>query len=162
MNAAKAAKNDAINDGSDPYELDLAMARAADQADDADAEEQALKDAAAERPEGGEAMLGLGEFYLKQGRFDHAALTLQQVADSEPSARVWFELGRAEEGSFHYYEAEKAYAQAVSFDPKDRSMRAYYLDFKRRMAKEEAQQSAQAGGAAASTPAVSSSAQAGN
>lgn len=157
MHAAKAAKNEAINAGGDPYQIDLAMAEAADQAGDAEAEEQALKEAAAERPEGGEALLGLGEFYLKQGRFDHAALTLQQVADGDPSARVWFELGRAEEGAFHYYEAEKAYAQAVTFDPKDRGMRAYYIDFKRRMAKEEAQQAIQTGGSADPLPAVSSS-----
>jgi O-antigen ligase/Flp pilus assembly protein TadD len=162
MNSAKTAINEGINAGSDPYELDLAMARAADQAGDADAQERALKDAAAERPEGGEALLGLGEFYLKQGRFDHAALTLQQAANNEPSARVWFELGRAEEGGFHYYEAEKAYAQAVAADPKDRSMRAYYIDFKRRLAKEEAQQSAEADGSAAPAAVESSSANTAN
>jgi tetratricopeptide (TPR) repeat protein len=88
-------------------------------------------------------LLALGEFYLKQSNYDRAALVLQQAADAEPSARAWFDIGQAQEGAFNYYEAEKAYAQAVTFDPNNRSMSKYYTEFKHRMAKEMAAQAAQ-------------------
>jgi O-antigen ligase/tetratricopeptide (TPR) repeat protein len=138
MQSAKAAMEEAVKAGNDPYDLDLALAEAAQEAHDVEAQENALKDAAAERPQGSEVLLALGEFYLNQSHYDRAALTLQQAADADPSARVWFNLGRAQEGAYNYYEAEKSYAQATALDPKDRYMNGYYTDFKRRMAKEEA------------------------
>jgi O-antigen ligase/tetratricopeptide (TPR) repeat protein len=140
MQSAKAALDEAIKAGNDPYDLDLALAAAAQEAHDADVQENALKDAAAERPQGSEVLLALGEFYLDQSLYDRAALTLQQAAEVEPSARALFELGRAQEGAYHYYEAEKSFAQATAFDPKDRYINSYYADFKHRIAKEEAAQ----------------------
>jgi tetratricopeptide (TPR) repeat protein len=145
MHSARAAIDEAAKfSNNDPYDLDLALAEAAQEARDADAQENALKDAAAERPQGSEVLLALGEFYLNHEHFDRAALTLQQAAEADPSARAWFDLGRAQEGAFNYYEADKAYAQAVTFDPNNRSISNYYAQFKRRMAKEEAVQAAQA------------------
>ena len=144
MQSARAAIDQAAKIGnSDPYDLDLALAQAADEAHDADTQEDALKGAAAERPEGSEVLLALGEFYLNQSHYDRAAITLQQAADADPSARSFFELGRAQEGAYNYYEAEKAYAQAVAFDPRNREMSKYYADFKRRITKEKAALTAQ-------------------
>ena len=143
MQSARTALDEAAKAGNDPYDLDLAMAEAADEAQDTEAQENALKDAASERPQGSEVLLALGEFYLKQSNYDRAALVLQQAADAEPSARAWFDIGQAQEGAFNYYEAEKAYAQAVTFDPNNRSMSKYYTEFKHRMAKEMAAQAAQ-------------------
>jgi tetratricopeptide (TPR) repeat protein len=144
MQSARAAIDQAAKIGnSDPYDLDLALAQAAAEAHDADTQEDALKGAAAERPEGSEVLLALGEFYLNQSHYDRAAITLQQAADADPSARSFFELGRAQEGAYNYYEAEKAYAQAVAFDPRNREMSKYYADFKRRIAKEKAALTAQ-------------------
>ncbi|HVB78662.1 MAG TPA: O-antigen ligase family protein [Candidatus Binataceae bacterium] len=136
--AAKAGE--AANADDDPYDLDLALAAAAGEAHDPDAQESALKDAVAERPQGSEALLALGEFYLDQAHYDRAALILQQAIDTDPSGHAWFDLGRAQEGAYNYYEAEKAYAQAVAVDPKNRSFNDYYVDFKHRMAKEQAAQ----------------------
>jgi O-antigen ligase/tetratricopeptide (TPR) repeat protein len=153
MQSAKAALDEAAKAGNDPYDLDLAMAQAAEEAHDADAEENALKDATAERPQGIEVLLALGEFYLKQSNYDRAVLVLQQAADSEPSKRAWFDVGRAQEGAFNYYEAEKAYAQAVTFDPNDHYLNKYYAEFKHRMAKETAAQAAQTRQFAAPQPA---------
>ena len=144
IQSARIAMELAAKSGNDPYDLDLALASAAHEAHDTEAEESALKDAAAERPQGSEVLLALGEFYLNQSLYDRAALTLQQVADADPSARVWFDLGRAQEGAYNYYEAEKSFAQAVIFDPKNRSINEYYAEFKHRMAKAEAAQAAQA------------------
>jgi tetratricopeptide (TPR) repeat protein len=140
MQSAKAARDEAIKAGNDPYDLDLALGAAAHEAHDADVQQNALKDAAAERPQGSEVLLALGEFYLDQSLYDRAALTLQQAADVEPSARTLFDLGRAQEGAYHYYEAEKAFAQATAFAPKDSYINGYYADFKHRIAKEEAAQ----------------------
>lgn len=140
MQSAKAVIDEAIKAGYDPYDLYLALASAASEAHDAYAEESALKDATAERPQGSEVLLALGEFYLGQSLYDRAAITLQQAADLDPSARLLFDLGRAQEGAYHYYEAEKSYAQAVALDPNDHYMNGYYADFKRRIAKEEAAQ----------------------
>ena len=153
MQSAKTAMDEAAKAGNDPYDLDLALADAAEEAHDADAQENALKDAAAERPQGIEVLLALGEFYLKQSNYDRAVLILQQATDTEPSARAWFDLGRAQEGAFNYYEAEKAYAQAVTFDPNNRSISNYYAEFKHRMAKAEAAQAAQTHQFAAPQPA---------
>jgi tetratricopeptide (TPR) repeat protein len=153
MQSARAALDEAAKAGNDPYDLDLAMAQAAEEAHDADAEENALKDATAERPQGIEVLLALGEFYLKQSNYDRAVLVLQQAADSEPSKRAWFDVGRAQEGAFNYYEAEKAYAQAVTFDPNDHYLNKYYAEFKHRMAKETAAQAAQTRQFAAPQPA---------
>jgi O-antigen ligase/tetratricopeptide (TPR) repeat protein len=140
MNSAKAAIDEAAkaDSDSDPYVLDLALAEAAQEAHDAQVQEIALKNATAERPQGIEGLMALGEFYLNQSDYDRAVLTLQQATDADPSARAWFELGRAQEGAFHYTEAEKAYAQAVSLEPANRSMNDYYAGFKRKMAKEQA------------------------
>ena len=143
MYSAKAAMAEAAKAGNDPYDLDLALASAAHEAHDPDAQENALKDAAAERPQGTEVLLALGEFYLARQAYDRAALTLQQATDNDPSARAWFDLGRAQEGAYNYYDAEKSYAQAAAFDPKNRVFNDYYAKFKRRIAKAEAAQAAQ-------------------
>jgi tetratricopeptide (TPR) repeat protein len=143
MQSAKTALDEAAKAGNDPYDLDLAMAEAAEKAHDPEAQENALKDAAAEHPQGIEVLPALGEFYLKQSNYDRAALVLQQAADAEPSARAWFDVGHAQEGAFNYYEAEKAYAQAVTLNPDDRYINNYYAGFKHLMAKEAAAQSAQ-------------------
>jgi tetratricopeptide (TPR) repeat protein len=142
MQSARAAMEEVakVDTGDDPYELDLALAEAAQAARDPDAEERALKDAVAERPQGKEGLLALGEFYFDQSRYDHAADVLQLAADVDPSARIWFELGRAQEGAYNYFDAEKAYAQAVALDPKNREFNSYYVNFKRRIAKERAAQ----------------------
>jgi tetratricopeptide (TPR) repeat protein/O-antigen ligase len=142
MRSARTAMEEAakVGTGDDPYELDLALGQAARAARDPEEEERALKDAVAERPQGSEVLLALGEFYLSQSRYDHAADILQQAADAEPSARIWFELGRAQEGAYNYPEAEKAYGQAVALDPKNRDFNSYYVNFKRRLAKEQAAQ----------------------
>jgi O-antigen ligase/tetratricopeptide (TPR) repeat protein len=153
MQSAKAALDEAARAGNDPYDLDLALAQAAEEAHDVDAQESALKDAAAERPQGIEVLLALGEFYLKQSNYDRAVLVLQQAAEAEPSARAWFDVGRAQEGAFNYYEAEKAYAQAVTLDPNDRNVNSYYAEFKHRMAAEAAAQAAQSHQLSAPQPA---------
>ena len=140
MQSAKAALDEAVKAGNDPYDLNLALAAAAQEARDASIQENALKDAVAERPKGSEVLLALGEFYLDQSLYDRAALTLQQAADVEPSAHTLFDLGRAQEGAYNYYEAEKSFAQATAIAPKDRYINGYYADFKHRIAKEEAAQ----------------------
>lgn len=159
MHSARQAIEQAIAVGNnDPYILYLALADAAEQARDVEAQENALKDAAAERPQGSEVLLALGEFYLNHANFDRAAITLQQAADAEPSARAWFDLGRAQEGAFNYFEADKAYAQAVAFDPNNpgnRWMTSYYNDFKRRLAKEEAAQARELTPQPAASPSIS-------
>jgi tetratricopeptide (TPR) repeat protein len=140
MQSAKAVVDEAIKAGNEPYDFDLALASAAHEAHNVDAEESALKEAAAERPQGTEVLLALGEFYLNQSLYDRAALALQQAVDVEPSAHALFDLGRAQEGAYHYYDADKAYAQATALDPKDHYMNAYYAEFRHRMAKEVAAQ----------------------
>ena len=143
MQSAKAAMDEAAKVGNnDPYDLDLALADAAREAGDTDAQESALKGAVAERPEGGEVLLALGEFYLSQSSYDRAALTLQQAVDADPTARAYFDLGHAHEGAYNYDEAEKAYEQAAELDPGNRAFTTYYADFKRRIAKAVAAQTA--------------------
>lgn len=140
MRSAKAAINDAIKTGQDPYALNLALANAARKAGDAATEEAALKAALNVIPDDVNALSGLGEFYLNHHRYDDALLTFERAVEANPdSARIHFDLGQAQEHSYRYYDAEQSYAQAVALAPKNRQWAEYYSDFKQRMMREEAQ-----------------------
>jgi tetratricopeptide (TPR) repeat protein len=115
------------------------VAQAAASAHRPDLAEAAFKKALAERPEGSQALWELGQFYLDQGRYDAATATFQQLANLQPSPRVFLSLGRAQEGGYHYYAAKNSYAQAVALAPDDRGIATYYAAFKQRMAREVTQ-----------------------
>jgi O-antigen ligase/tetratricopeptide (TPR) repeat protein len=157
MRSAKAVIEEATNAGGDPYRLNLELVNAARQAQDAATEEKAFKDALDVIPEDTDTLAALGEFYIDQGRYDDALLTLEKADDAgSDSARIRFDLGRAQEGAYHYYKAEKSYARAVALAPRNRQFSDYYAEFKRRMAKEAFQidKAAAPQPAAAPTPAA--------
>ena len=81
---------------------------------------------------------------VKSKNYDQAISLLRQIVDSDAADfPAWKELGTVYFIQKNYPEAEKAYAQAVTFDPNNRSMSKYYAEFKHRMAKEAAAQAAQ-------------------
>lgn len=136
MRSAKALVENAIEAGGDPYVLNSELANAAGQAQDTATEEKALKDALAVIPEDLNTLTRLGEFYINLDRPDDALLVLQEAVEAQPdSARLNFDLGRAQEASYHYYAAEKAYARAIELEPRNREFASYYADFKQRMTK---------------------------
>lgn len=140
MRSAKALVEKEIEAGGDPYRLNSELANAANRAADPATEEKALKDALAVIPEDLNALTRLGEFYINHGRTDDALLVLQDAVDAQPdSARINFDLARAQEAAYHYYAAEKAYARAVALEPRNREFSENYTAFKQRMAREAAE-----------------------
>jgi O-antigen ligase/tetratricopeptide (TPR) repeat protein len=140
MRSAKAIIDNAIKSGQDPYQFNLVLAGAARQAQNPRIEEAALKSALAVIPDDINVITALGEFYLDQRRYDDALMTLEPAVEANPdSARLRFALGRAQEHSYHYYEAEQSYARAVALAPENRGWARYYAEFKQRMVKEAAQ-----------------------
>ena len=137
MAAARKTIEAAIADGGDPYVLYLSLADAAVAAKNPEAEAIALNLALKEQPEGFEVLTRLGDFYMDSGNYDRAILNFQQAADTNPdSADTFFKLGIADESDFRYYDADKAFAEAVALDPQNEVVRGYYTAFKQHMAKE--------------------------
>jgi tetratricopeptide (TPR) repeat protein len=139
MRSARTAVNDGIQNGGDPYEFNIALAQAAEQAHRADVAEAAFKSALAERPEGTQALWEMGNFYLNQALYEKAAAVFQRLADLQPSAGVFLGLAQAQEGGYHYYAAKNSYARAIALAPADRNIAAFYAAFRQRMAKDQAQ-----------------------
>lgn len=139
MRSARQTIDDAVKAGQDPYKLNMGLASAAGTAGDAPTEEAALRRALAVIPDDLNALTTLGEFYLNQGRYDDALMTFERAAESNPdSAQIRFDLGNAQEHSYHYYDAERSYARAVALAPGNRYWAEYYSQFKQRMVREAA------------------------
>jgi tetratricopeptide (TPR) repeat protein len=134
---AGATINQGIQNGADPYTLEMALANAAENAGNHPSAEAALTQALGYELTF-EAILRLGQVYFADGRFNRAVATLQQAVQINPnSADGFLWLGRAHEANYDYYEASRAYRQATSLAPTDRLMREQYRDFERRTAEGE-------------------------
>lgn len=140
MRSGAALIDNAIKTGQDPYRFNLVLASAANQAGNAEIEEAALKGALAAIPDDIQALTALGEFYLNHQRYDDALMTFERAVQANPdSARLRFDLGRAQEHSYQYYEAQQSFARAVALAPGNHGFAKYYADFKERMVKETAE-----------------------
>lgn len=153
VGAARMAAEQGIRHGVDPYRLEMALAAATEKAGDKEAAAQALEQAFRYEPKF-EAAMQLGNLYLSANRLERAVLTLQQATELRPnSAEAFYALGQAQEASFDYAEAAKAYARAVALAPRSELYRSTYTEFERRTAEAaKATTDAHSSGIAASVP----------
>ena len=134
LSSAKHMVRIAIDNGADPYTLYLALAEAADASSDKVIAETALSNAAEVRPDF-QTYETLGLHLLTDNNLDRATFYLQKACEmNSSSAQAAFYLGVAEENSYRYPSAEKAYARAVALDPKNASYRMSFESFKRKLA----------------------------
>jgi O-antigen ligase len=133
--SARAVADQGIENGVDPSALLDALGMAAYISQHLDLAESALSRSLEYRPSSFQSTLLLGTVYNREHKFDRAALTLQHALelDSDSAVANW-ELGTAQEGSYDYFAAEKAYRRAIVLAPGDAAMRSYFADFQRRLA----------------------------
>ena len=114
MDSARAAIEQGISAGADPFTLDLALADAAGIAGDNTTIEKALLDATNIRPSDDDAAARLADLYMQEKRYDDAVLLLKRTAELHPdSAPVLNRLGRAEAANYQFYAAGNDLARAT-------------------------------------------------
>ena len=125
--AARVLIQQGIRSGVDPYGLSLILAHAAQRAGNAVEVRRALLQALEWRPASFEAHYRLGALYLQANNFSRAALSLRRAVELDRcSASASFALGQAEEGRYHYAEAEAAYRRTVALNPDDKRAQDAY------------------------------------
>jgi O-antigen ligase/tetratricopeptide (TPR) repeat protein len=128
----KAAVNEGIAAGADPFELYLALADASKTIGNLDAEEAALSEAISVRPSDFAVVSRLASAYMKENRFDQAVLWEQRATEIRPdSAEAFYQLGLAEEATYQYFAATKDFKRAVELAPGDAQIKAHYVEFQR-------------------------------
>ncbi len=136
LDAAKAMVAEGIGNGLDPFELWLGFAAAAQAKRDFSAAKDALSRALEIRPESLEAHARLGHLYLQERNFDRAALIWRKVTALDPSAAsAFYHLGVAERGRYRFFEAEKAFMQALVLQPNDATFQREYTALRELMEK---------------------------
>jgi O-antigen ligase/tetratricopeptide (TPR) repeat protein len=133
LRAARAAIDEGIRNGADPFRLELALAAAARRVGDNSTEEKALVDASNIRPSNAGAAIRLGQLYMREKRFDQAVLILKRAAELHPdSPQVLDKLGLAEEANYQFYAAGTDLSRAAELAPDNAAIKADYQDFQKR------------------------------
>jgi len=136
LDAAKAVIAEGIAHGVDPFELWLSFSDAARSGGYLQEAKEALSQSLILRPESFEAHARLGHLYLQERNFDRAALVWRQAADLDPSAAsAFFYLGVAERSRYRFFEAEKAFMQALALQPNDLAFQREYAALRELMEK---------------------------
>jgi O-antigen ligase/tetratricopeptide (TPR) repeat protein len=80
----------------------------------------------------------LGQIYMEQGRYDRAALMMQQATQKMPaSAEAFYNLGLAEEATYQFSNADRSFQQALELAPGNRDYRTHYDEFRKQLAASE-------------------------
>jgi tetratricopeptide (TPR) repeat protein len=120
--------------------LYVSLAQVQQAAGDIAGAEGALLEALKYRPDNFDAAFNVGQMYLQQQNFVRAAIWFQKAAAINPrSADAFYQLGRAEEGSYRYFEAEQAYARALTLAPHNAGFKADYDAFERKVREVESE-----------------------
>jgi tetratricopeptide (TPR) repeat protein len=140
LELAKAVVSQGCNRGAEPFPLYVSLAQVQQGAGDIAGAESALLEALKYRPQNFDAAFNLGQMYLQQQNFVRAAIWFQKAAASNPrSADAFYQLGRAEEESYRYFEAEQAYARALSLAPHNAGFKADFDAFERKVREAESE-----------------------
>ena len=123
-----------IDAGADPVALYDALATAQRKVGDNGAAESSLLKALSYRPSDFDVLWNLGGLYLNDHEFDRAALYIAKATDVHPkSADAFFRLGIAQEGAYHYADAETAYKRALALDSQNPDLRNRYDSLRRKL-----------------------------
>jgi tetratricopeptide (TPR) repeat protein len=80
----------------------------------------------------------LGQIYMEQGRYDRAALMMQQATQEMPtSADAFYSLGLAEEASYQFSNADRSFQEALQLAPGNRAYQIHYDEFRKQLAASE-------------------------
>ena len=136
---AKEVLTDGRSNGIDSYTLAMILAESAQVTGERNEQQAALQQAITLRPRSFEAHFQLGLFYLQEQKFDRAAISLGQAVEIDPQ-HAWaaYHLGRAEEGRYQFFTAEKAYARAVELERNNVEFRQRYEQFQAKITKTQA------------------------
>ncbi|MGH7840216.1 MAG: hypothetical protein ACREQT_01680, partial [Candidatus Binataceae bacterium] len=130
---AGAVIDEGVRNGADRFDLSVALADAAEDAGDAQAEERALEQALRERASFAIAMR-LGGLYLAEQQFGPAVLSFAQATALEPdSAAAWFASGQAHERDYDYVAASQDYARAHRLEPANQAYARAATDLAQRV-----------------------------
>jgi len=117
LSAATSITREGLNNGAEPVCLYVALSSAAEMAGDDNTAQKSLLRALRYDPSFQTVML-VGQFYLQRGHLDRAASMLQNATEIRPSsAEAFYLLGVAQERSYQYSDADKAYARAAILAP---------------------------------------------
>jgi O-antigen ligase len=80
----------------------------------------------------------LGQIYMEQGRYDRAALMMQQAAQEMPaSADAFYDLGLADEATYQFSNADRSFQEALRLAPGNRDYQAHYEEFRKQLTASE-------------------------
>ncbi len=131
---ARALISRGIDAGADPVALYDALAGAQRKIGDNGGAESSLLKALSYRPSDFDVLWNLGGLYLDDREFDRAALYIAKATDVDPkSAAAFFRLGIAQEGAYHYADAEAAYKRALALDSQNPELRNRYDGLRRKL-----------------------------
>jgi tetratricopeptide (TPR) repeat protein len=137
MGAANSVVQEGMRNGANPFELQVALADAAEAAGDRESEENALAQALRYHTPI-ETVMRLGNLYFAGHQFDRAIEVFTQATMLSPdSGAAWFALGESNEGSYDYVSASRDYARACRIEPTNRAYAQALADFTRRVAQQD-------------------------
>lgn len=140
VDGATALASQGIDAGADPVALYASLARVQQDAGNESAAEASLLKALSYQPSNFDVLWDLGGLYLNEHAFDRAAIYIAKAADLRPkSADAFFRLAVAQEGAYHYADAETAYNRALALDPANTEFKSRYDSLRRKLAENRSQ-----------------------
>jgi O-antigen ligase/tetratricopeptide (TPR) repeat protein len=132
---ARRVLDEGLANGAPAVPLYLTLARLERDKGDLEAAGQTLEQAAVAEPGNLDLVRGLADTYFARGKFDRAAIWYRKAIQLAPgSAESYFALGRAEEACYQYFAADHDLARAVALNSGRQDYRAYYAEFKQKVA----------------------------
>jgi tetratricopeptide (TPR) repeat protein len=134
MDGARQVVEQGIENGADSFDLNVALADAAQVAGDRHSAEDAMEEALKIEPSSVRLLLQLGDLYAADNRPDRALLALNRALEIEPdSASTYFQIGSLDEDHYQYYDAERAYRRATDLEPDNPKYRDHLAEFERKL-----------------------------
>jgi Flp pilus assembly protein TadD len=135
LKSAEATIDEGLKQGADPFALKLSLAEASEACGDMQAAEEALLTALKDEPYDFETIWRLGSIYMRENRYDQAALWMRKATEIRPdSAEAFYQLALAEDASFEYFEAGRDFRTALRLAPNNTEMRNRYEAFNAKLA----------------------------
>jgi len=138
IDAAKAAVEEGIKNGADPFVLYIALAGAYEQAGDLAGAEQALFKAAWLRPNGRydyDHLMRMADLERRSNHLEQAELWMRRAIEARPdSPAALYQLALIEEANYEYGQAVLDLSKALKLAPHDQAMKTHYQELLRMIA----------------------------
>ncbi len=151
IEAAKAAVEEGIKNGADPFALYVALAGAYEQAGDLAGAEQALLKAAWMRPNGRydyDHLMRMADLERRSNHLEQAELWMRRAIQARPdSPAALYQLALIEEANYEYGQAVLDLSKALKLAPDDQAMKIHYQELLRMIAAQSNRKSSGSPGA---------------